>query len=98
MEYKLVLTQVADEDTCEALLYYGGINTLLADRFYDELLEIYDKLSKAPQYYSYCPSRVPNTIRDVRLPTFPYLVVFEIVDNLVYIIAVMNCNRKPRVY
>lgn len=94
MVYRLIITDLADDDTESALLYYGSINSALSDRFYDELTEVYEKLREAPQYYSFI-STSKSEVRDVALKSFPYAVVFEIVADSVYVLSVLNTHRKP---
>jgi plasmid stabilization system protein ParE len=93
MAYKLIITELADDDTESALLYYGSINSALSDRFYDELDEVYKKLSEAPQYYSFI-SASKSEVRDVALKSFPYVVVFEIIADSVYVLSVLNTHRR----
>lgn len=78
MEYKLIFSEGSEKDTKDAVDYYDGINNELGDRFLIELLDTYNKLSKHPQYYSFISSVRPNTLRDVKLPSFPYVVIFEL--------------------
>ena len=78
-----------------AVDYYDHINPQLGERFFIELLETYQKLSSSPQHYSFISSVRNTTVRDVKLPSFPYVVIYEITGNSVYIISVMNCYRKP---
>lgn len=81
--------------TKSAIDYYDHISPSLGERFFIELLETYQKLSANPQYYSFISASRDTNIRDVRLPSFPYVVIYEILDNAVYIISVMNCYWKP---
>jgi hypothetical protein len=95
MVYELVFSQRSEEDTKVAIDYYDQINPMLGERFFIELLETYQKLSVAPQYYSYISTVRKSNIRDVKLPSFPYVVIYEIRKNIVYVISVMNCYKKP---
>lgn len=95
MVYNLVVTSLADDDTEQALLHYGSINKSLGERFYSELQDVYEKLQHAPQHYSFMYSD-GSQVRDTKLPSFPYVVVFEIVGDSVYVLSVLNTHRKPR--
>jgi hypothetical protein len=95
MAYELVFSERSQEDTVAALDYYDEINPSLGERFFIELLETYQKLSLAPQHYSYISSTRKSKIRDVKLPSFPYVVIYEVINNDVYIISVKNCYQKP---
>jgi len=95
MAYELAFSERAEEDAEIAIYYYYHINPDLGARFFTELLDTYKKLSIAPQYYSFISSRSKRKFRDVKLPSFPYVVIFEIQGNIVNIISVLNTNRKP---
>ena len=53
MEYSIILTDRAAEETTAATDYYDQINSQLGTRFLTELSEIYEKLSVHPQLYSF---------------------------------------------
>lgn len=95
MVYELIFSARSEEETVHAIAYYDNINTKLGDRFFIELLEIYQQLSTTPQYFSFISAKRPTAIRDVKLTSFPYVVIYEIVETKVYIISVMNCRKKP---
>ena len=95
MEFELIFSERAEEDAKVALYYYDHINPDLGMRFLGELLDTYKKLAATPQYYSFISSARNNNLRDVKLPSFPYVVIFEIQDKAVNIIAVMNTSQKP---
>jgi hypothetical protein len=73
MEYELLFSIRSQEETNAAIEYYDSVSPGLGDRFLVELLEIYQKLSVAPQFYSFISPVRKTTIRDVKLPSFPYL-------------------------
>ncbi len=95
MVYDLIFSQRSQEDTNTAIDYYDQINPSLGERFFIELLEVYQKLSSAPQYYSFISSVRISKIRDVKLPSFPYVVIYEVQENKVYVIAIMNSHKRP---
>ena len=88
MEYELFFSIRSQEETNAAIEYYDGINPELGNRFFIELLEIYQKLSVTPQFYSFISSVRKTTIRDIKLPSFPYVVIYEINEKAVYVISV----------
>ena len=95
MEYNLLFTKRANDETRDALDYYDGINPKLGTRFLNELLATYEKLAANPQFYSFVLSNRKSNIRDVKLHSFLYVVVYEIRENTVMVISVMNTYRKP---
>ena len=92
----MIFSARSEEEANAAITYYDHINVQLGERFFIELLETYQKLSTAPQYYSFISSVRNTTIRDVKLASFPYVVIYEIIESSVYVISVMNCHRKPQ--
>ena len=95
MEYELIFSARSEEEAKAAIDYYDHIDPQLGERFFIELLETYQKLSIAPQHYSYISSVRNTNVRDVKLPSFPYVVIYEIINSSVYVISIMNCYRKP---
>ena len=95
MVYELIFSARSEEETSAAINYYDHINPALSDRFFIELLETYQKLSVSPQHYSFISSVRNTSVRDVKLPSFPYVIIDQIQENNFYIISVMNCHRKP---
>jgi plasmid stabilization system protein ParE len=95
MAYDLVISIRAEQDTKHAIYYYDQINLKLGERFFIELLEAYQKISETPQYYSFISTNRKTKIRDIKLPSFPYVVIFRVVKSAVYVIAVKNTYLKP---
>ncbi len=95
MAFELVFSIRAEEDAIQAIYYYDQISPNLGDHFFIELLEAYQKISETPQYYSFVSIVRKTKIRDIKLPSFPYVVIFKVVKNSVYVIAVKNTHLKP---
>ena len=95
MKFELIFSERIEEDAKVAIDYYYKINPELGSRFFDELLATYNKIETTPQHYSYITSPVRSKLRDLKLPSFPYVVIFEISGSVVYIVALMSTHRKP---
>jgi len=95
MDYKLVFSSRSESETKDALDYYDHIDARLGERFFIELLEAYQKIIAAPQYYSFVSSVRKRNLRDIKLPSFPYVVIYEVAGDVINIISVMNSYRKP---
>jgi hypothetical protein len=67
--------------------------TALGDRFLVELLERLNEISKHPKYYGFIDEQ--KIIRDIKLKSFPYLVVYEIEGESVIIYSVHCGYRNP---
>ncbi len=86
MKYRLILTEKAMLDEMTAFQYYEGIRHGLGEKFLESLENRYAALSEHPGYYSYSDNN--NTIRDVAVEGFPYLIIYEISGNAVVVFAV----------
>jgi hypothetical protein len=95
MAFELVVSARAEEEAISAIMYYDQINPRLGDRFFIELLTVYGQLTENPQYYSFISATRHTTLRDVKLPSFPYVVIYDISGSKVLIISVQDCYRKP---
>ncbi len=93
MAYNLVVLPRATDDVVTAITYYNAINNSLGTRFLNEIMQTYELLKSNPQYYSYTNSK--KIFRDIKIPSFPYVAIFEIRGNEVILYAVKNTFTKP---
>jgi mRNA-degrading endonuclease RelE of RelBE toxin-antitoxin system len=93
MDYKIIISGDAENDTNDAYIYYEDIQTGLGDRFLSELVEFYQKIKSHPTYFSFVSEN--KTIRSVALKIFPYKIVYEIDDDKVYVFAVYHFHKNP---
>ena len=90
MIYRLIVSAEAQDESNIATDYYDSINPILGDRFLQEIKIIFKKLVLHPQYYSFVSSSRKSNVRDVKLTSFPYVVVFEIRGNTVIVLSILN--------
>jgi plasmid stabilization system protein ParE len=95
VKYNLIITTVAEEHILSACNYYETQQIGLSARFLAELKAVYKKISANPQLYSYISSNPSDRYRDVKLHKFPVVVIYEINENDVIVVAVFNTDRKP---
>ena len=93
MSFELIISPTAFSETNDAHLYYKSISEALGERFMKSLETTYSKLSRTPKYYGYINEF--KDLRDTKLKDFPYVVIFQIVDNRVLVLSVFNTNRNP---
>ena len=93
MSYQLIILKTATEDTEEAFNFYEKIRPGLGDRFLAEVLERFEVISKHPLYYGFIEEQY--IIRDVKLKSFPYLVVYEVEEDKIIIYSVHCCYKHP---
>lgn len=95
MKFELIISSKAEDDARDALCYYDEIDTELGTRFLDELAATYKKIAANPQYCSFITSTKRSKLRDIKLRSFPYVVIFEIIGDTVYVVALMSTYKKP---
>jgi len=93
MTYQLKVSPTAYQETDKAYAYYEEQLPGLGERFLKSLEEGYFKLSHTPQFYSYIQH--DKNIRDLKIKTFPFVIIFQIVENTVLVLRVFNANRNP---
>ena len=76
----------------EAYQWYEKQQAGLGDLFLLELESGYDKIETWPTSYA----KIKKNFRQIILRTFPYVIVFEIIENDVVVYAVFHTSRNPR--
>jgi plasmid stabilization system protein ParE len=92
MRYELVVQSEAIIEMQESFEWYETRRSGLGYEFIEEIEDGFEKLSQSPQHYS----AVDQVYRKLRIRRFPYLIVFEIEDGKVVVIAVRRVSQEPR--
>lgn len=92
MSYQLMLEVEATLDIREAFLWYEEQKDGLGFYFVQELERCYNKISTNPLYYT----KINNHFRKIRVNKFPYLLIYEIEGNKIFINAVRHMSRKEK--
>lgn len=93
MSYQLKVSSIAYQETDDAYAYYEKQSPGLGERFLKSLEGSYLKLSQTPQFYGYI--QYDKNIRDIKIKTFPFVIIFQIIENTVFVLRVFNTNRNP---
>lgn len=93
MKYKLIITPAAQQDVEDAFTYYLNIRLSLGENFIETIETLYEKLKSEPYHYSFFGSQ--KHIRAVSLVQFPYLLVFQIETDSVYVFGLHNTHQAP---
>ena len=93
MDYKIIISTAAENDTSEAYIYYEQQQSGLGERFLNELTEFYYKLQLHPTHYSFVSGQ--RTIRALSLRIFPFKIIFQIEGNEIYVFAVHHVRKHP---
>ena len=89
--YQLVIKPKAIEMAMEAYDWYNEQQYGLGDIFLKELENGFEKLESWPTAYS----KIKRNFRQLILHTFPYVVVFEIINQDVIIYSIFHTSRNP---
>jgi toxin ParE1/3/4 len=81
----------AIEEAWLAARWYRERSPIAARRFVSELNEVIDKIVEAPQRWPHSP----RGTRKIKLPCFPFLVIYREVQGAVLILAVAHGRRRP---
>lgn len=86
MLFKIVISEEAEIQIFEAILYYSKISESLSEKFNKKLIETIDYLSENPEYFQ-------NRYREIRIvliKKFPYSVHYIIKNNTVFVLKVLH--------
>ena len=96
MNYKLLIDPLAKKDIIEIYNYVALSDSIdKANRLLDNLEETYLKLEKLPER-----GHIPEELRGTGIKRFleihfkPYRIIYEIIDNIVYIHCVLDGRRN----
>ena len=88
---KRIIHEDAERELREALEYYANISPALGVRFYREMEQLMTEVCSRPTLYREFdpPARRHFTDR------FPYGVIYLVLPDHVWIVAIMNLHRQP---
>ena len=93
MSYKLIVTDTAEQHVIKACVYYEEQQPGLSQRFLSELYNAYKMIAEHPEYSGYISPT--DKYRDTKIYKFPFVVIYEIRDNEIIVVAVFNTHKKP---
>ena len=93
MAYKLSISSEAFTDIDHAYFFYEDQQPRLGERFLFSIEQAYEKLTETPQHYGYINNK--KDLRDVRIKNFPFVIIYQIVQDSVLVLRVFNSSRKP---
>lgn len=92
MNYKILIIDEAKIDFRKSIKYYKEINPKLATRFINSFKNCLSLIKKNPFHFQV---RYDND-RVIIFETFPYLIHFEIYENLIVIKAIYHSSRESK--
>ncbi|TDW95943.1 type II toxin-antitoxin system RelE/ParE family toxin [Dinghuibacter silviterrae] len=91
MHFKLEIRPLAAIEIWEAFDWYELQRDGLGAEFIDELDAFYTSLLRNPTSYSY----YDKPVRQGKMSRFPYVVVFEIIDDSIIVYSVFMTSQDP---
>jgi len=95
-DYKLDIWNEAKSDIINGYKWYEGKRFGLGKEFIDEVEQILKYIEQYPNHYQI---KYRRKYREAILKRFPYLIIYEIIENLVVVYSVFpskdNPNKKP---
>ncbi|MFN8282317.1 MAG: type II toxin-antitoxin system RelE/ParE family toxin [Chitinophagales bacterium] len=92
MIYTIVLLERAIAESNEAYHYYEEQQKGLGLKFEEALYKAIFYIQRNPEHFRV----VKNKIRQLLIPKFPYLIIYRIVKDKIYIQSVFHTSRNPK--
>ncbi len=94
--YKLSFSKNAIHLFKEAHLYYLCIDNKLGIKFLAEINKYFELIKTNPQNYSYLKEDKLKKARIVTLKTFPYSIIYEVMEKEILIYTIHNTHQHPK--
>jgi plasmid stabilization system protein ParE len=92
----LIYFDEAKAELAEAIKWYVLQSPPSAARFADCVADAIEEIVLTPNFYSrYELRNNPGNIRRARIKGFPYIVIYEVSDDAVKIVAVAHMSQRP---
>lgn len=92
MAFKVIFSPEALTDVFVAMDWYEEQQENLGNRFYEDVISTMGYAVTHP--YSF--NEKHDNFRELALTTFPYVIIYEIVDDIVIITAVFHTSQNPK--
>lgn len=94
MAYEVLLSRQAEEDIDCAYDWYEKKKVGLGLRFYKELRFYLNTLNHSPEAF---PVKLEESIRELPLKIFPYVIIFEVISDEVIVYRIFPTKRNPQI-
>lgn len=92
MNYKLEIKEEANLEIITAYLYYEKLQEGLGERFLNHLDKYMDWIQTNPKHFPLKKS----PYRDAWIKKYPYVLIYEIIENKVILYSVFNTWQNPK--
>lgn len=93
-QYKIELSDEAEQDFDNSYQYYEEKSEQTADNFYRSIDESLEKISQNPHGYQ----EVHEDVRRFVVKRFPFSIYYRIKDIVVRVIAIFHTRRNPEIW
>lgn len=90
--YNLIVVPAAAQMARDAYEWYEEQLPGLGGKFLKEVEKAFNKIERRPAIYSI----IKRSYRQVKLSTFPYVIVFEIMGDTVVVFSIFHTSRHLR--
>ena len=94
MSYQLILSAEARQDTIDSYNYYESQRKGLGEEFLNALELSYSILAEHPHLFGYTDAA--KILRDLKVKRFPFVIIYEISDNEIFVYSIHHTSRFPR--
>ena len=91
MKYNLSLSPNAEVDLLESALWYESRQIGLGEKFTKKVEAYLSRIQNNPLHY---PLKKGN-LREAYILKFPFVIIYEIVENEILVFAVFNTHQNP---
>lgn len=92
MPWLITYSSQAQSDVRLGFRHYKAVSESLGKYFLNELKQAEEAVLNAPEAFQV---RFFDRVRGYPLKKFPFLILYVVVENSVYVIAVFNTNLNP---
>ena len=92
---KLIVHPDAQDEALNAALYYHSIEPSLGDHVWRQYGQIIEALAERPERFPLLETVRSRTVRRERLKRFPFMVVYEVLGEDVFVLAFAHTARRP---
>lgn len=92
MPHAIIIEAAAKADLADASQYYEKQQEGLGIRFLEEVQEFLSIAAERPRAYAV----LHRNVRSVRVPRFPYLILYRFDDTTIYVLGVMHGAQNPQ--
>ncbi len=93
-QFKIELSDEAENDFDKSYQFYANENEKIADSFYKQINNGFEKISQNPL----ANSKVYKEIRKHVTKKFSFVIYYQLKDLIVQVIAIFHTSRNPSIW